>query len=164
MDLFGSMTDTEIKDEEEKLDTIQSVKKNYQLISSRLEHENFIEQLSKEKTVSFDTETTSLKIDEAKLLGISFSFKANEGFYCDLSHDINHEILNLYQSFFKSNSIKIAHNLKFDLGVLFENGVHIEGPIFDTMIAHYLIDAEQRHNLDHLSRTVLNIIQYLLRI
>ena len=155
MDLFGSMTDTEIKDEEEKLDTIQSVKKNYQLISSRLEHENFIEQLSKEKTVSFDTETTSLKIDEAKLLGISFSFMANEGFYCDLSQDVNHEILNLYQPFFKSNSLKIAHNLKFDLGVLYENGIQIEGPIFDTMIAHYLIDAEQRHNLDHLSRTVL---------
>ena len=156
MDLFGSMTEAEIKDEEKKLDSIESVKKNYQLISSKQEHINFIEQLSKEKAVSFDTETTSLKIDEAKLLGISFSFKANEGFYCDLSHDINHEILNLYQSFFKSNSIKIAHNLKFDLGVLFENGVHIEGPIFDTMIAHYLIDAEQRHSLDHLSRTVLN--------
>ena len=106
MDLFGSMTDTEIKDEEEKLDTIQSVKKNYQLISSRQEHENFIEQLSKEKAVSFDTETTSLKIDEAKLLGISFSFKANEGFYCDLSQDINHEILNLYQPFLNLIALK----------------------------------------------------------
>ena len=155
MDLFGSMTDAKIEDEKEKLDNIQSVKKNYQLISSRQEHENFIKQLSKQNVVSFDTETTSLKIDEAKLLGISFSFKANEGFYCNLSQDINHEILNLYQPFFKSNSIKIAHNLKFDLGVLYENGIHIEGPIFDTMIAHYLIDAEQRHNLDHLSRTIL---------
>ena len=155
MDLFGSMTDAKIEDEKEKLDNIQSVKKNYQLISSRQEHENFIKQLSKQNVVSFDTETTSLKIDEAKLLGISVSFKANEGFYCNLSQDINHEILNLYQPFFKSNSIKIAHNLKFDLGVLYENGIHIEGPIFDTMIAHYLIDAEQRHNLDHLSRTIL---------
>ena len=155
MDLFWSITYAKIEDEKEKLDNIQSVKKNYQLISSRQEHENFIEQLSKQNVVSFDTETTSLKIDEAKLLGISFSFKANEGFYCNLSQDINHEILNLYQPFFKSNSIKIAHNLKFDLGVLYENGIHIEGPIFDTMIAHYLIDAEQRHNLDHLSRTCL---------
>ena len=155
MDLFGSVTDAKIEDEKEKLDNIQSVKKNYQLISSRLEHENFIELLSKQKVVSFDTETTSLKIDEAKLLGISFSFEADEGFYCNLSQDINHDILNLYQPFFKSNSIKIAHNLKFDLGVLYENGIHIEGPIFDTMIAHYLIDAEQRHNLDHLSRTIL---------
>ena len=155
MDLFGSMTDAKIEDEKEKLDNIQSVKKNYQLISSRQEHENFIKQLSKQNVVSFDTETTSLKIDEAKLLGISFSFEADEGFYCNLSQDINHEILNLYQPFFKSNSIKIAHNLKFDLGVLYENGIHIEGPIFDTMIAHYLIDAEQRHNLDHLSRTIL---------
>ena len=155
MDLFGSMADAKIEDEKEKLDNIQSVKKNYQLISSRQEHENFIEQLSKQKVVSFDTETTSLKIDEAKLLGISFSFKADEGFYCNLTQDINQEILNLYQPFFKSNSIKIAHNLKFDLGVLYENGIHIEGPIFDTMIAHYLIDAEQRHNLDHLSRTIL---------
>ena len=70
MDLFGSMTEVEIKDEEEKLDTIQSFKKNYQLISSR--HKNtkiLLNSLSKEKTVSFDTETTSLKIDEAKLLG-----------------------------------------------------------------------------------------------
>ena len=155
MDLFGSVTDAKIEDEKEKLDNIQSVKKNYQLISSRLEHENFIELLSKQNVVSFDTETTSLKIDEAKLLGISFSFEADEGFYCNLSQDINHDILNLYQPFFKSNSIKIAHNLKFDLGVLYENGIHIEGPIFDTMIAHYLIDAEQRHNLDHLSRTIL---------
>ncbi len=155
MDLFGSITDVEITIEEEKLDSIVSIQKNYKLVVSKKEHEKFIEILSKQNAVSFDTETTSLNINEAKLLGISFSFKTNEGYYCDLSQDINHEILSLYQPFFKSNNIKIAHNLKFDLGVLFENGIHIEGPTFDTMIAHYLIDAEQRHSLDHLSRTLL---------
>ena len=93
MDLFGSMRYRN-KGRRREIGYYTNRQKNY-LISSRQEHENFIEQLSMEKAVSFDTETTSLKVNEAKLLGISFCFRASEGFYCDLSQDINHEILNL---------------------------------------------------------------------
>ena len=149
--LFGAMTEVEFE-EEEKLDTIHTIIKNYVLISTHEEHHSFIETLMQQKAVAFDTETTSLEIEDATLLGISFSFNHNEGYYCNLKDDENQQILNLYQPFFQSDIIKIAHNLKYDFGILFNNGIHIKGPTFDTMIAHYLIDAEQRHNLDHLSR------------
>ena len=156
MDLFGAMTEVEVEEEEKKLDTIHTVKKNYVLISTYEEHHSFIETLMQQKAVAFDTETTSLEIEDATLLGISFSFNYNQGYYCSLKDDENQHILNLYQPFFQSDIIKIAHNLKYDFGILYNNGIHVKGPTFDTMIAHYLIDAEQRHNLDHLSRTILH--------
>mgnify|MGYP001420074731 CR=1 FL=1 len=79
---------------EKKLDTIHTVKKNYVLISTYEEHHSFIETLMQQKTVAFDTETTSLEIEDATLLGISFSFNYNEGYYCSLKDDENQHILN----------------------------------------------------------------------
>ena len=152
MDLFASSENepestTNLKD-------FSSTKTDYRLIQTREEHLNFIKELSSKDAVAFDTETTSLEINKAKLLGISFSFSKNTAFYCDVSKD--EALIDLYKDFFHSKTIKIAHNLKYDYGVLFKYGIQINEFCFDTMIAHYLIDPEKRHNLDQLSRTILN--------
>ena len=150
MSLFGEGLEEE---KENTLSNFNSIKPNYKLIQTKDEHIEFIQQLVLQKEVAFDTETTSLDVKEAKILGISFSYKSNHGFYCDLSK--NEELINLYQAFFSSNSLKIAHNLKYDYGILENYGIELNKNCFDTMIAHYLIEPEQRHNLDYLSRTVL---------
>ena len=136
------------------LEDFSSKKPDYKLIQTREEHLNFIKELSSKDVVAFDTETTSLEIDKAKLLGISFSYSKNIAFYCDLSKE--ETLIDLYKDFFHSKTIKIAHNLKYDYGILLKYGIQINEFCFDTMIAHYLIDPEKRHNLDQLSRTILN--------
>ena len=151
MSLFGEASDNEAQ--ENTMSNFEEKKPNYKLVQSKEDHINFIKQLVQKKAVAFDTETTSLDVKEARLLGIAFSFEANSGFYCDLSN--NEELIQLYEVFFASKTLKIAHNLKYDYAILTNHGVKVNSYCFDTMIAHYLIDPEQRHNLDHLSRTIL---------
>lgn len=152
MDLFAtSESETESTT---NLQDFSSTKTDYKLIQTREEHLNFIKELSSKDAVAFDTETTSLEINKAKLLGISFSFSKNTAFYCDVSKE--EKLIDLYKDFFHSKTIKIAHNLKYDYGILYKYGIQINEFCFDTMIAHYLIDPEKRHNLDQLSRTILN--------
>ena len=152
MDLFAtSESETEATT---NLQDFSSTKTDYKLIQTREEHLNFIKELSSKDAVAFDTETTSLEINKAKLLGISFSFSKNTAFYCDVSKE--KALIDLYKDFFHSKTIKIAHNLKYDYGILYKYGIQINEFCFDTMIAHYLIDPEKRHNLDQLSRTILN--------
>ena len=153
MDLFSNSELESNSNQEISLANFLSINPKYSLIKSQIEHENLITKLFMEKAVAFDTETTSLEISEAQLLGISFCFKKNEAYYCDFSK--NPDLINLYQDFFNSSILKIAHNLKYDYGILFKYGIKISDHCFDTMIAHYLIDPEQRHNLDHLSRNIL---------
>ena len=152
MDLFA--TSENEAESTRSLQDFSSTKPDYKLIQTRDEHLNFIKELSSKDVVAFDTETTSLEIDKAKLLGISFSYSKNIAFYCDVSKE--ETLIDLYKDFFHSKTIKIAHNLKYDYGILFKYGIQINEFCFDTMIAHYLIDPEKRHNLDQLSRTILN--------
>ena len=152
MDLFASSENE--AESTRSLQDFSSTKPDYKLIQTRDEHLNFIKELSSKDVVAFDTETTSLEIEEAKLLGISFSYSKNIAFYCDVSKE--ETLIDLYKDFFHSKTIKIAHNLKYDYGILFKYGIQINEFCFDTMIAHYLIDPEKRHNLDQLSRTILN--------
>ena len=152
MDLFASSENE--AESTTNLQDFSSTKPDYKLIQTRDEHLNFINELSSKDVVAFDTETTSLEIEEAKLLGISFSYSKNIAFYCDVSKE--ETLIDLYKDFFHSKTIKIAHNLKYDYGILFKYGIQINEFCFDTMIAHYLIDPEKRHNLDQLSRTILN--------
>ena len=153
MDLFAKSLVYEKN--EHKIYDFTSKNPNYKLIKTKNEHTNFVKLLNSKKEVAFDTETTSLNAKEARILGISFSFKSNTGYYCDLSYD--KDLILIYKDFFASQCLKIAHNLKYDYAVLNNNGIEFNCEnCFDTMIAHYLIDPEQRHNLDFLSRTILN--------
>ena len=151
MSLFGETSND--KAQETNMSNFEEKKPNYKLVQSKEEHISFIKQIEQQKAVAFDTETTSLDVKEARLLGIAFSYETNSGFYCDLSN--NEELIQLYQPFFASKTLKIAHNLKYDYAILSNHGIEVNSHCFDTMIAHYLIDPEQRHNLDHLSRTIL---------
>ena len=156
MSLFGEAN--QLSTETPLLSTIETKNHNYQLVKTIEEHQKLIELLLVQKEVAFDTETTSLDIDEAELLGISFCFENNKAFYATFpySKDDIEPFISLYKGFFCSSILKIAHNIKYDQAVLKNYNLEISGPIYDTMIAHYLIDPEQRHNLDSLANNLLN--------
>ena len=156
MSLFGDTN--ELKNDIPLISNIENTPHDYQLINSFEEHEKLVELLESQKKVAFDTETTSLDIDEAELLGISFCFEKNKAFYAAFPYskvDIK-PYISLYKNFFSSSCVKIAHNIKYDQGILKNYNINIDGPVYDTMIAHYLIDPEQRHNLDRLANNLLN--------
>jgi DNA polymerase-1 len=117
-----------------------------------------IDNLMKCKSFAFDTETTGLDPVEDDIIGISFCFQENQAYYLPITDEyFNMQEVNtfLQQVFEKENCIKIAHNFKFDYRMLKKYGIKIEGKIFDTMIAHYLINPEEKHNLDYISETML---------
>ena len=138
--------------------TLENSETNYSLIDSRKKREGLISKLSGQKSVCFDTETTSLDSLNAKLVGIAFSYKQGEAFYVSIPQEEKEaqEIVNEFKTFFENESIeKIAHNLKYDLAVIKNYGIEIKGNLFDTMIAHYLIQPDMRHNMDLLAETYL---------
>ena len=138
--------------------TIESVKNNYQLIDTKEKRTDLIHKLMAEKSICFDTETTSLDALLAEIVGLAFSFKKGEGYYVAFPQNREEATSVLYEfkDLFESENIeKIAHNLKYDLAVVQNYGVKIKGKLFDTMIAHYLIQPDMRHNMDLLAETYL---------
>jgi DNA polymerase-1 len=132
---------------------------HYQLIHTPLGVKLFVQQLLQQKSVCFDTETTSLKALEAELVGIAFSWAPGTGYYLPVAKE-KEEALQLMaqlQPFFSHPQIeKIGHNLKYDLKVLSNYGVQVVGPLYDTMIAHYIINPDRRHGMDVLASNYLN--------
>ncbi|MHA6698180.1 DNA polymerase I [Chryseobacterium sp. A301] len=131
----------------------------YQTIDSPKMQRVLVQNLLSQKAVSFDTETTSLDELHAQMVGLSFSYKKGLGYYIPISSDLTQAraTLALFQPFFESKEvIKIAHNLKYDYKILTRYGIQFEGPLFDTMIAHYLLNPDGRHGMDYLSEMYLN--------
>ncbi|MGB0375744.1 MAG: DNA polymerase I [Flavobacteriaceae bacterium] len=131
----------------------------YQSVETATERALLLEYLLQQNSVCLDTETTSLNTFEADLVGIAFSWEAGKGYYLTLPEDRNQviEILTPFRAFFESKGIeKIGHNLKYDIKVLAQYGFSVAAPIYDTMIAHYLINPDMRHNMDVLAETYLN--------
>ena len=131
----------------------------YQLTEGKMGRKLLIDKLLKQKEVCFDTETTGLDALTAELVGISFSFEKGKGYYVPfpLHFDEAKEIVEEFRPFFESETVlKIGHNLKYDYKVLFKYGIVPKGKSFDTMIAHYLLNPDMRHNMDVLSETYLN--------
>ena len=121
--------------------------------------ELLLQKLLQQTQVCFDTETTSLNALEAELVGIAFSWTAGQGYYLALPEDRNEveELLAPFNVFFEHPEIeKIGHNLKYDLKVLRNYGIVVQAPFFDTMVAHYLVNPDMRHNMDILAETYLN--------
>ncbi len=131
----------------------------YQLVEPGLGTALFIKQLMKQQSVCFDTETTSLNELEAELVGIAFSWEKGQGFYMPFPEDRSEakELIKQLRPFFESETIeKVGQNLKYDIKVLYKYKVEVRGPLFDTMLAHYLINPDMRHNMDVLAETYLN--------
>ncbi|HQW22086.1 MAG TPA: DNA polymerase I [Bacteroidia bacterium] len=144
---------------EKDLNTIHTTEHKYFLADSEKERKNLLAELLKHESVCFDTETTGLDSSTAELVGLSFSVKKHEGWYVPVPADQKaaKKIVDEFKPFFENEKIeKIAQNLKYDLAILQRYGVELSGKTFDTMIAHFLIQPEMRHNMDVMSETYLS--------
>jgi DNA polymerase-1 len=160
MDMFSSnnLLHVDVEKEEIELKALDLIKVNYQLIQTEDEHIDLRTKLNSQKSVCFDTETTALESLEAELVGISFSFLAGEAFYVPFPEDQKEAkiLLNSYKEFFENTEIeKVGHNLKYDIQVLKNYEIDVKGPLFDTMIAHYLIQPESKQGMDFLAEYYL---------
>ncbi|MDC7994728.1 DNA polymerase I [Altibacter sp. HG106] len=139
--------------------TIKDVSHFYQTIQPGMGLKLFLKQLLQQKSVCFDTETTGLNPLTAELVGIAFSWEAGKGFYLPFPENFDEakELIQQLMPFFEHEAIeKIGQNLKYDIKVLHKYGVTVRGKLFDTMLAHYLINPDMRHNMDVLAETYLN--------
>ncbi|MFJ1321724.1 DNA polymerase I [Capnocytophaga canis] len=138
---------------------IQNTPHFYQLVDTPMACKILIQNILQQKEVCFDTETTNLDSLEAELVGIAFSWSAGKGYYVPFPENQQQtsKQLEIFRLFFENEHItKIGQNLKYDIKVLHNYGIEVKGLIFDTMIAHYLINPDMRHNMDVLAETYLN--------
>ncbi|WP_395045574.1 DNA polymerase I, partial [Flavobacterium sp.] len=158
-DLFG-FSDEESGEEKTNSHyaTLENTNHNYTIIQGELGTKLFFQNLMNQTSVCFDTETTGIDALNAELVGISFSWAKGEAFYVPFpeNQDDAQVLVDKFKPFFESETIeKIGQNIKYDLKILSHYGVQIKGKLFDTMIAHYLINPDMRHNMDVLSETYL---------
>ncbi len=157
LDLFANFEELD-----QATSTKSSIEHNdhlYQFINNPKAQKKLVANLLQQKVVCFDTETTSLNELEAELVGMSFSYKKGLAYYIPLSEDRAEALqtLDIFRPFFeKEDLLKIAHNLKFDYKVLKQYDITVKGAMFDTMIAHYLLNPDGRHGMDYLSEIYLN--------
>ncbi|MGV3612713.1 MAG: DNA polymerase I [Fluviicola sp.] len=161
LDLFGTQSLVEVQQAQPTsgVKTIATEKASYHLVTLPEERKALLTKLLKEKSVCFDTETTDINALHADLVGMSFSFKEREAYYVAVPKDKSEaqSIVDEFKPFFESEQIeKIAHNMKYDIQVLHRYGVKFAGPLFDTMIAHYLIQPESKQGMDFLAEYYLN--------
>ena len=160
LDLFGNFApeDTEIQKNPDFL-TLQTTPHDYQLIDNQEEMQKLCDFFLTNEILSLDTETTSTNPIEAELVGLSFAVEETKAFYVPVPADRNEaqKIVEIFRPVYENPKIlKIGQNLKYDLEVLARYGIELQGPMFDTMIAHYLLQPELRHNMDYMAETLLN--------
>ncbi|MDL1913142.1 MAG: DNA polymerase I [Bergeyella sp.] len=151
-------SDLEERGPSQKKSSLEYTDHLYQCIKHPEAQKILVQNLLAQNAVCFDTETTSLNELEAELIGMSFSYKRGLAYYVPFSEDREEvlETLEIFRPFFHSAEvIKIAHNLKYDQKVLLNYGLEIKGKVFDTMIAHYLLNPDGRHGMDYLSEVFL---------
>ena len=159
-DLFGTAVTEEngVETRHQFYDTLENTTHFYQIVQGELGLKLLLQNLEKQSSVCFDTETTGLDALHAELVGISFSYEKGKGFYIPFPENQTdaQTLVNKLIPFFENESIeKIGQNLKYDLKILSNYGITVKGKLFDTMIAHYLINPDMRHNMDILSETYL---------
>ena len=141
------------------LNNISNTTHEYILVETDEQLNNVLNELLQQPEVCFDTETSSLDKIDNNIVGFSFSYKAQHGYYiaCPENFDEAKRLLEIFKPVFESESItKIIQNVKFDFSILQMYGLGLKGPIFDTMLAHYLIEPDLRHGMDFLSGVYLN--------
>ena len=160
-DLFhqgGETDDLLVFSDKESAKTVQH---DYKLVETVADIKALVEQLSKQPQFVFDTETTNIDVYSAELVGLSFAIKAHEAWYLSMpaDHEECQKKLELLRPMFEDESIlKIGQNLKYDISMLAQYGISVKGKLFDTMLAHYLLEPEQRHNMDYLAEVYLNYL------
>lgn len=156
-DLFGQVEEMAEQDTSGGFQTIETADHLYQLVDHPRQRKLLLANLLKQEEVCFDTETTSLEAADAQLVGIAFSYAPGRAYYLSTPEGEEQAIIDEFKPFFENESIqKIGQNLKYDISVLKKYGVEIKGKLFDTMLAHYLLQPDMRHNMDVLAETYLN--------
>lgn len=160
LDLFAEFTADgtgEIKNGPSQ--SLKNVTHNYQLIDKEEDIQKLCDLFITKQIISFDTETTSTEAINAELVGLSFAFKEREAFYVPVPADRDEaqKIVNIFKPLYENEDIlKIGQNMKYDIEVLRNYGIEVRGEMFDTMIAHYLIQPELRHNMDYMAEIYLD--------
>ena len=158
-DLFVFFTDSSTEEtKNSNLTRLEDLKYDYQLLDSKEKIIEFIQNILTKEIFSLDTETTGTDPITAELVGISFSYAENQAVYIPVPKDREEtqKIVNLLKPVFENEqSIKVGQNIKYDMLVLSNYGVQVKGKLFDTMIAHYVLQPELRHNMDYLAEIYL---------
>ncbi len=139
--------------------TLKDVKHEYHLIEAKEDAVRMRDELLTFRTVSIDTETTSLETMAAELVGMSFAVEGGRAWYVAVPRETDsaREMVEIFRPLYESEKIlKVGQNLKYDLEVLANYGVMLKAPLFDTMLAHYLVQPELRHNMDYLAEIYLD--------
>lgn len=161
LDLFNTPENDESEEEEnaivEDLNSIESVTHNYQAVTDKAGRKKLIADLQKKSSFCFDTETTGIDALTAELVGISFSWEKGTAFYVPVPEDQEEAkaVVGEFKEVFENNAEKVGQNLKYDIEVLHRYGVQVKGFLYDTMIAHYLLHPDMRHNMDEMSEYYL---------
>ena len=160
LDLFAeNPTDEPESSENASFETLQTTPHEYYLIENETDVRKILDFFLTKEILSLDTETTSTNPIDAELVGLSFSVEEKKAFYVAVpdNREEAQKIVNIFKPLYENPEIlKIGQNLKYDLEVLHNYGVSLAGPMFDTMIAHYLIQPELRHNMDYMAETLLH--------
>ena len=160
LDLFAeNPTDEPESSENASFETLQTTPHEYYLIENEADARKILDFFLTKEILSLDTETTSTNPIDAELVGLSFSVEEKKAFYVAVpdNREEAQKIVNIFKPLYENPEIlKIGQNLKYDLEVLHNYGVSLAGPMFDTMIAHYLIQPELRHNMDYMAETLLH--------
>jgi len=138
--------------------TLENTEHFYQNVQGDLPTKMFIQNLLNQTSVCFDTETTGLDALNSELVGLAFSWEKGKGFYVPFpeNREEAQALIDKFKPFFENETIeKVGQNIKYDLKILSQYGIEVKGNLFDTMIAHYLINPDMRHNMDVLSETYL---------
>jgi len=161
LDLF-STPETNVQEAEENikvddLKSIENIKHNYQAIEDKEARQALISNLKNQKSFCFDTETTGIDALTAELVGMSFCWEKGTAFYVPIpeNQDEAKSIVAEFKSVFENEAEKVGQNLKYDIEVLHRYGIHVQGFLYDTMIAHYLLHPDMRHNMDEMSEYYL---------
>jgi DNA polymerase-1 len=160
LDLFASEpTDGQEITKETKFETLKTIRHNYKLIDNQDEMKKVCDFFFTKKILSLDTETTSTSAIDAELVGLSFAVEENQAFYIPVpaNREEAQTIVNIFKPLYEDPSIeKIGQNMKYDYEVLRNYGVELKGKMFDTMLAHYVIQPELHHNMDYMAEIYLN--------
>ena len=163
LDLFAEYpidgTENELFGKKSSFDTLKTVNHEYKLVDNEEEMAKLRDYFLTNEIVCLDTETTSTSAIEAELVGLSFAVKEFEAFYIPIPAEREKalQIVNFFKEVYENPKIlKVGQNLKYDLEVLRNYNVQLQGPMWDTMIAHYLIQPELRHNMDYMAEIYLN--------